>query len=87
MRIESGTIIRLVLLVLALANQVLSMMGYPVLPIEDAQLESLVTLGFTLVTSLMGYWKNNSFTKPAIEADVYLKELKEEEKSPVEVIK
>ena len=87
MKIESGTIIRLVLLVLALANQILSMLGYPVLPIADEQVESVVSVLFTVVVSLVAYWKNNSFTKPAIEADKLLKEMKEGEKTPQGVSK
>ena len=87
MKIESGTIIRLVLLVLALANQILSMLGYPVLPIADEQVESVVSVLFTVVVSLVAYWKNNSFTKPAIEADKLLKEMKEVEKTPQGVSK
>jgi len=86
-KIESGTIIRLVLLVLALANQILSMLGYPVLPIADEQVESVVSVLFTVVVSLVAYWKNNSFTKPAIEADKLLKEMKEVEKTPQGVSK
>jgi len=86
-KIESGTIIRLVLLVLALANQILSMLGYPVLPIADEQVESVVSVLFTVVVSLVAYWKNNSFTKPAIEADKLLKEMKEGEKTPQGVSK
>ena len=54
-------------------SQILSAVGKPVLPIEDAQLESLVTTGLTVAASLAAWWKNNSFTPAAIKADQTLK--------------
>lgn len=71
-----ATIARTVALALALVNQVLSATGHAVLPIESEQLESLVTTGITVVVSLIGYWKNNSWTPEAIAADETLKTLK-----------
>ena len=35
MKVSSGTIARTIVLVLALVNQVLSMLGYKIIPIED----------------------------------------------------
>lgn len=69
MNISVGTIARTACLLLALTNQVLSAVGKPVLPIEDSQLESLVTSGLTVAASLAAWWKNNSFTPAAIQAD------------------
>ena len=45
MNISIGTIARTAALALALTNQILSAAGKPVLPIEDSQLETLVTTG------------------------------------------
>lgn len=67
--ISAGTIARTACLLLALANQVLSALGKPVLPIESATVEQLVTAGITTVTALIAWWKNNSFTAAALEAD------------------
>lgn len=67
--ISAGTIARTACLLLALANQVLSALGKPVLPIESATVEQLVTAGITTVTALIAWWKNNSFTRAALEAD------------------
>ena len=69
----AGTIARTVCLALALTNQILSAAGKPVLPIEDAQLESLVTTGFTVAASLAAWWKNNSFTKLAKIGDAAMR--------------
>lgn len=69
MKIEAGTIVRTICLVLALINQVLVMSGHGVLPIEDAAVEAIVTNIFTIVTAVAAWWKNNSFTQKAIAAD------------------
>ena len=73
MKISAGAIARTACLALALTNQLLSAAGKPVLPIEDSQLEQLVTSGFTVAASLAAWWKNNSFTPAAINDDEALK--------------
>ena len=67
--ISAGTIARTACLLLALTNQILSACGKPVLPIESATVEQLVTAGITTVAALVAWWKNNSFTVAALEAD------------------
>lgn len=67
--VTAGTIARTACLMLALTNQVLSALGKPVLPIESATVEQLVTAGITTVTALINWWYNNSFTQAAIEGD------------------
>ena len=74
--ISVGTIARTTCLLLALTNQVLSALGKPVLPIESATVEQLVTAGITTVTALIAWWKNNSFTPAALEADKTFDRLK-----------
>lgn len=75
-KISAATITRTACLLLALSNQLLSACGKPLLPIESAQLEQLVTSGITITAALVSWWKNNSFTREAIEADSYLSRLK-----------
>lgn len=67
--ISAGTVARTAVLGLALANQILSACGKPLLPIDSAQLEQAVTAGCTTVAALVNWWYNNSFTAAAIEAD------------------
>lgn len=76
MKVKTDTIIRTIVLTLALVNQVLVMLGKGVIPITDEQVEAAVSIVFTIGASLWAWWKNNSFTQPAIEADVYLDELR-----------
>ena len=75
-KISAGTIARTACLLLALTNQILSACGKPVLPIESATMEQLVTAGITTVAALIAWWKNNSFTTAAIQADKYLEDKK-----------
>ena len=74
--ISAGTIARTACLLLALTNQMLSALGKPVLPIESATVEQLVTAGITTVAALIAWWKNNSFTAAALEADKTFDRLK-----------
>ena len=67
---------RTAVLALALINQILSAAGKPVLPIESAQLEQLISTGFTTVSALVNWWFNNSFTKEAIQADAEFERLR-----------
>lgn len=58
-----ASIIRTVLLVVALFNQVLTALGYQVLPLSDETVAELIGVTFTVVTSLIAWWKTNSFGK------------------------
>ena len=73
MNISIGTIARTACLALALTNQLLSAAGKPVLPIEDSQMEALITSGLTEAAALAARWNNNSVTPAAIRADEALK--------------
>lgn len=76
-KISASTLARTAALALALTNQILSATSHAVLPIESAQLEQLVSTGLTVAAALVSWWKNNSFTPEAIEADDFLCQLKE----------
>lgn len=75
-KITSGTIIRTIVLIVALINQILTSTGRSIIPITDEQIDSVVSIIFTIVASIVAWWKNNSFTKAAIEADNTMKNLK-----------
>lgn len=74
--VKTETIIRTVVLVVALLNQTLTILGKTQLPVTDEQIGEVITLVFTIGASLWAWWKNNSFTPEAIKADEYLAELK-----------
>ena len=75
-KITAATLARTAVLLLALTNQLLSAAGKPVLPIESAVLEQLVTAGITTVAALIAWWKNNSFTQAALHGDEIMKKEK-----------
>jgi SPP1 family holin len=60
---DKGSIIRTVVLFVALANQFLVMNGMSPLPIADEQIEMVGSTLFTIVASLMSWWKNNYISK------------------------
>lgn len=74
-KIKFATMTRTAVLILALANQILSATGHSPIPVDDAQLEQLISAGMTVGAAIWAWWKNNSFTKEAIAADNYLESL------------
>ena len=78
--ISTATLARTAVLALALINQILSAAGKPVLPIESAQLEQLISSGLTVAAALASWWNNNSFTPEAIEADDFMTRLKQQKR-------
>ena len=77
MNITSGTSARTIILVLALLNQILTAMGHSVINISDESINTLISTGFTIVTAIVAWWKNNSFTQSALKADEVMREGKE----------
>lgn len=71
--IETGTIVRTVVLVIALINMALTSLGKNPLPFSDDEVYSGVSAVVTVVAALVAWWKNNSFTTHAVEADDILK--------------
>ena len=80
MKIKPETIIRTIVLVLALINQALAIYGKEAIPITEDEVYQAVTLIVTICSAVWAWWKNNSFTQPAIKADVYMEELRAQEK-------
>ena len=76
---KKETIIRTIILAIALINQILTSFGKGILPIEDEAITQLISAIFTVCTSVWAWWKNNSITPEAIAADEYMKELKSNE--------
>lgn len=75
-KISKDTIIRTIVLGIALLNQILTMLGINPLPFSDEEVYTVGTTIVTAIASIWAWWKNNSFTPAAIEADKELKEIK-----------
>lgn len=77
-KIKTDTIVRTIVLILALLNQILAIRGKEVLPVTEDEVYQLVSLVVTIGASLWAWWKNNSFTEPAIMGDQLKDQLKRE---------
>lgn len=79
MKVKTETIIRTIVLILALVNQVLAIYGKDKIPITEDEVYQLITLAATIGSALWAWWKNNSFTQPAIKADEYMERLRQQQ--------
>ena len=78
-RPDAATIARTIILLIALINQILTTLGHSPIPIHDDQVQNLVSISFTVVVSVITWWKNNSFTKSAKLGDKVMQEAKHNE--------
>ena len=83
-KIDKFTLIRTIILFIALTNQFLVVVGKSPLPIEHASIELLVSTLWTVITAIIAWWKNNSFTTKAIEAQEILNYLRSTDKEETE---
>lgn len=77
-KVRKGTIVRTAVLILALINTSLQLMGWDVLPFGEQDLEVAITVILNVGASVSVWWKNNSFTPEGLEADRKLDELKKQ---------
>lgn len=68
-KIEKSTIVRTAVFFVATLNTLLNAFGYKTLPFTSEEVSVGVAAVFDVVVSVWAWWKNNSFTKDAIEAD------------------
>lgn len=71
---DTGAIIRTIVLIVALVNQLLVSAGYSPLPINDENTEMIVSSIFTAVAALVTWWKNNALTRKARQAEILAKQ-------------
>lgn len=76
-KITVGTIARTAAMVVTIANTILTAAGKNPLPFSDTEVYAWISDIAAIAVSLVAWWKNNSFTKSAIQADGVLKKLKE----------
>lgn len=73
MKVSTETIIRTIVLFITLINSVLTMTGHNPLPFAEDELYTALSCVATIGATLWAWWKNNSFTSAAIEADGVMK--------------
>lgn len=73
MKVSKETIVRTVVLFVALLNTVLNACGKNPLPFSDDEVYTGVSAVVATVAAIWAWWKNNSFTSAAVKADEVLK--------------
>ena len=74
--IQPDTIARTIVLALALLNQLLAILGKGTIEIAENDVYQVVSIVWTIVSAIVAWWYNNSFTQHAIRADDYLDSLR-----------
>jgi SPP1 family holin len=74
--VSKETIIRTIILIVSLVNMALTYFGKNPLPFAEEEVYGFLSMLFTVAASIWAWWKNNSFSKNAIEADKILNKLK-----------
>lgn len=75
--IPVNTMIRTIVTMLTMLNMVLTMIGKNPIPFAEEELYTTLSSLAAGAATIWSWWKNNSFTKNALAADEYLKELKD----------
>jgi len=79
MKVSKGTIVRTILLLIAIINMALQHFNIDIIKVDESEVASVVEYIIQIAIIVVGFWKNNSYTQKAIEADEFLKKLKESE--------
>ena len=77
--VTSQTWVRTIVLVIALIGQLLVILGKRTEAIDIDRWTEYVTYAVTVISSVWAWWKNNSFTQQAQDADNILKGSNENE--------
>ncbi len=75
--VEMSTWIRTIMMIVAFVNLGLRLIGKEDLSVSEEQISEIISFIFAAGTSLIAWWKNNSFTDTAQKADKLLKANKE----------
>lgn len=75
-KVKKETLIRTIITALSMLNMILTMTGKNPLPFSEDELYIGLSAIAGFISTVWSWWKNNSFTPAAIEADKYLEELR-----------
>jgi len=76
--IEPGTIARTIVLFIALVNAFCALLGWTPINVDENNIYEIASGVAVVLASVVAWWKNNSFTQPALQADVLMRELKKQ---------
>ena len=77
MKVKTDTIARTIVLAIALINQILVTAGAVPLGLSESTIYELCSLIATVITAVIAWWKNNSFTRAALIGDKEKERVKE----------
>ena len=79
MKITKGTLVRTISIIIVILNIVLKHFNIDVINVSESEILTFIESLIEVAIIVVGFWKNNSYTEKAIEADEFLKTLKESE--------
>lgn len=76
LKVTKGTLVRTILTAVVLVNIILKAVGMNPINIDEGSLVSGIECLVNLGVIAIGFWKNNSFSNEAKNADFYLQKLR-----------
>ncbi len=76
LKVTKGTVVRTVLLAVVLVNIVLKAFGMNPVQVDERSVVSVIENVVSIVVIMLNWWKNNSFSDEAKNADFYLQKLR-----------
>lgn len=73
---SKATVVRTIMLVLTIINDILIFRGKSPINIDESTVYQIVSILATILVPIWTWWKNNSITRHAKKADEYLDKLK-----------
>lgn len=81
---SNETIVRTIVLFIMVINAFCSLMGWTPIQIQEETIYQIVSAIGVVISAIWAWWKNNSFTSAAQQADEYCAELKNAKHAKVE---
>lgn len=79
MKISKSTIVRTILVAVVVINFLLEKFGLDIIKTDEDTVMMAVEALIEVAVIIVGFWKNNSYSKNAIKADKFLSQLRESE--------
>ncbi len=76
LKVTKGTVVRAVMTLIVLINLVLKACGIEVINVDENNVSTVIENLVSIGVIVLGFWKNNSFTAEAKNADFYLAKFK-----------
>lgn len=76
LKVTKGTVVRTVLLAMVLVNIVLKAFGMNPVQVDERSVVSVIENVASIVVIVLNWWKNNSFSDEAKNADFYLQKIR-----------